>query len=262
MTVYKYPKISIISPSLNQGQFIEETILSVLSQNYPNLEYIIIDGVSTDNTLDILEKYSSQLKWISEEDTGQTNAINKGMKLATGEIVAYLNADDILLPNALENVAHSFDKYPNVKWLVGKCQIVDEKGNESRKLITSYKNLLLLIHGIPLLLIGDYISQPATFWKREINFLLGDFDESLDYVMDYEYWLRIYSKFPPLFVNNYLAAFRVHHDSKTTSTSAENIYIDEEDRVVAHYAKLKIWFLLHKGHRWITNAVYRFLSRN
>ena len=261
MVKYTYPKISIISPSLNQGQFIEETILSVLSQNYPNLEYIIVDGGSNDNTLEILRKYSNQIKWVSEKDSGQTNAINKGILMSTGDIVAYLNVDDLLLPNSLENVASTFNNHPDTKWLTGRCLIIDENSNESRKIITLYKNLLLYIHGISLLLITDYISQPATFWRKEIRHTLGDFDESLDYIMDYEYWLRIYSKYPPIFLKEYLAAFRVHPTSKTTTTSYKKTYIDEENRVVTRYTDSKLWIHLNKAHRWLTNTIYRFINR-
>lgn len=109
-----YPKITIITPSLNQGQFIEATILSILSQKYPNLEYIVMDGGSSDNTLDILRSYSDRVRWLSEKDKGQTNAINKGLRMASGEILAYLNADDLLLPGTLEKVAkkiHGRSKY-------------------------------------------------------------------------------------------------------------------------------------------------------
>src|SRR5512145_725803 len=96
-----YPKISLVTPSLNQGRFIEATIQSVLSQNYPNLEYLVMDGGSTDNTVEVLKRYSSQLKWVSAKDNGQTDAINKGMHAVSGDILAYLNADDLFLPGTL-----------------------------------------------------------------------------------------------------------------------------------------------------------------
>ncbi|MBT3322237.1 MAG: glycosyltransferase [Anaerolineae bacterium] len=254
------PKISIISPSLNQGSFIEETILSVLSQEYENLEYIVVDGLSTDKTLSILRKYSDNLTWISEKDNGQTNAINKGIRLATGEIIGYLNSDDILLPNALKSVAQAFRENPSAMWITGKSLIIDEEGKSIRKLITKYKNLYLKTHSFKSLLVADYISQPATFWKKEIISDVGYLDESLDYVMDYEYWLRIYQNFKPVFINQYLASFRIHHASKTTSGSYTKKYIDEERKIIVQYSISKFWLLLNKSHRFLTNFVYSILN--
>lgn len=254
------PKISIISPSLNQGNFIEETILSVLSQEYENLEYIIVDGLSTDETLSILEKYSDKVTWISEKDSGQTNAINKGIRTATGEIIGYLNSDDILLPNTLKVVAQAFQENPAVMWVTGKSLIIDEDGKNIRKLITIYKNLYLRMHNFKSLLLVDYISQPATFWKKEIVSEVGYLDESLEYVMDYEYWLRIYQKYRPVFVNEYLAGFRVHHASKTTGGSHTRKYIDEEKKIITQYSNSKIWLFLNKSHRFLTNSIYSILN--
>src|SRR5918996_5336836 len=132
----KYPRISIITPSFNQGNFIEETILSVLSQEYPDLEYLVMDGGSSDATLDVLKKYSGRITWFSEPDQGQTDAINKGLRRATGSVVGYLNADDLLLPGALNKVAQTFTADPQAWWVTGKCQIVDEENNEIRTPIT------------------------------------------------------------------------------------------------------------------------------
>jgi len=250
------PKISIITPSLNQGRFIEETILSVLSQGYENLEYIIVDGLSTDETLSILEKYSDKLRWISEKDTGQTNAINKGLAMAKGEIVGYLNADDILLPNALLNVADMFVKQPQVMWVIGQCNITDENGNEVRSFITLYKNLMLRFRSFPLLCITNFISQPATLWRRSIVDSLGFLDENLNYVMDYEFWLRIYAKYRPLFMESYLASFRVHPNSKTSAVGHKEEYIAEERAIIQRHTNSKTLLFFHKIHRSIMTFIY------
>lgn len=137
------PKISIITPSYNQANYIEDTILSVLSQDYPNLEYIIIDGGSDDGTLEILKKYDKKLKIISEKDSGQTNAINKGMKISTGDIISYLNSDDMYLPGTLKTVGCRFTNYHDVKWITGRCRIIDNRGIAIRSIITTWKNLWL-----------------------------------------------------------------------------------------------------------------------
>ena len=137
------PKISVITPTLNHAQFIEDTIRSVLSQNYPNLEYMVIDGASTDGTQDILKRYNDSIWWISEPDKGQVDAINKGFAKATGEVITYLNSDDMYLPDTLLTVGKAFLASPEVQIITGKCINVDIAGKTTRPLITSYKNILL-----------------------------------------------------------------------------------------------------------------------
>lgn len=256
-----HPKISIITPSLNQGEFIEETILSVLSQDYPCLEYLVMDGGSSDNTVNVLEKYSDQIKWVSEPDKGQTNAINKGLRLTDGSIVGYLNADDLLLPGSLRRVADAFTQYPGVMWTTGKCRIIDGNNNEIRKAITGYKNFLLRLGGFPLLVMTNYISQPSTFWRRDALDAVGLLDESLHFVMDYDYWLRLYSKYPPMFIPDDLAAFKIHPASKTTSTGHRDVYIAEEKRVIRRYTGSRWLLLLHDLHRLLMTGAYSVVNR-
>lgn len=260
-TPITYPKISLITPSLNQGKFIEETIRSVLAQGYPNLEYIVMDGGSTDNTLEVLERYSTRLKWISEQDDGQTHAINKGFRAASGDILAYLNTDDLLLPGTLLKVAHLFMEYPQVMWVTGQCRITDEDNREIRKLVTAYKNLLLRLRRPALLLMTDYISQPATFWRASLLSDMGFPDESLHYVMDYEYWLRLYAKYPPVFIPEYLAAFKIHPRSKTTSTAHKDIFVEEERAIIQRHTSSRALLLLHDIHRSLMTFVYSLINR-
>ena len=172
MAAKKLPKISIITPSLNQGDFIEKTIKSVLSQDYPNIEYIIIDGKSTDNTPDILKKYEKDIILISEKDKNQSNAINKGLKIASGEIIGYLNADDVYEPHALFRISNFFKENPKILWTTGKCSIIDDKGKEIRPFIKLWKHIwqkiaLSINKEFEILLVLNYISQPATFIKKE-----------------------------------------------------------------------------------------------
>jgi GT2 family glycosyltransferase len=256
-----YPRISIITPSFNQGDFIEEAILSVLSQEYPNLEYLIIDGGSTDSSLSVLQKYDTKLTWCSEPDQGQTDAINKGLRRATGSIVGYLNADDLLLPGALKKAAEAFMDNPQAWWVTGKCRIVDEENREIRRPITAYKNTLLRWNSFSFLLMTNYISQPATFWRREALEAAGYLDEGLRYVMDYEYWLRLYSRYPPIFVPEYLAAFKIHRTSKTTSTGHKDVYVAEEKTVIGRYARSRPQMALHNAHRLLMTFAYSLMNR-
>ena len=212
------PKISIITPSFNQGKFIERTIKSVVEQGYPSLEYIVVDGGSTDDTLDILRKYGRQLQWISEKDEGQADAINKGLRMATGDIVAFLNSDDTYEENTLRNVATFFTVNPSIMWLTGRCRIIDEYDREVRRGITWYKNLFLHRYSFNALLVTNFISQPATFLRSEVLEEFGLFDKNQHLAMDYDYWLKIGEKYDPLILDEYLAMFRVYRSSKTSST--------------------------------------------
>jgi glycosyltransferase involved in cell wall biosynthesis len=210
----KYLKISIITPSFNQSNFIKQTIDSILQQNYPNLEYIVMDGGSTDNTVEILKSYDHQIIWKSEKDRGQSEAINKGLKMATGEILAYINSDDLYIDNCLFKVNDFFLKNLNIKWAYGRCRIIDENNREIRKLITAYKNFWMNKYSYSKLLSLNFINQPSTFWRREIKEELGLFNEDEHLVMDYEYWLRIGRKYPAGFIRDYLADFRMYSHSK------------------------------------------------
>jgi len=238
----KWPKISIITPSFNQAEFIERTIKSVLSQDYPNLEYIVMDGGSTDGTVEILKKYSQKIIWRSEKDKGQGDAINKGLKLARGEILGYLNSDDVLAPGALKAVADFLVKNPKKMWVFGKCRIIDEKDKEMRKSITAYKNFWLERYHYSTLLVLNYISQPAVFWRREAYEKIGEFDTNEYWELDYDYWLRLGKRYQPGLINQYLANFRVHQKAKT---AIDLKHFLGEARVARKYTKNPLLIGLH-----------------
>jgi len=236
----KLLKISIITPSYNQAEFIERTIQSVLNQkgNF-ELEYIVIDGKSTDGTLSILKKYEKRLKWISEKDQGQTDAINKGLRMATGEIVAFLNSDDTYISGTLQKVANLFQQNSQTMWTYGKCKIINENDQEILHFITKIKNFLLKHYSYFKLLCINFISQPATFWRHEAIQKIGLLDTKQHYVMDYEYWLRLGEKFTPKVINSDLANFRRYTTSKSGSGYRRQFW--QEWLVAARYS-LKHWY--------------------
>lgn len=214
----KRPKISIITPSLNQAEFIEQTISSVLDQGYPNLEYIIIDGGSTDGTVDLIRKYESHLAyWVSEKDGGQSNAINKGLKRATGDIIAYINSDDYYLNGVFERVANAYRDHPAVDLWHGRCRIVDQYGAKVDERIGSIKRYDEILDLWDVWWKRRNFVQPEVFWTKRIYDKIGIFREDLHLVMDYEYWLRIFSAGGTAgFIDAEFAAFRLQPNQKST----------------------------------------------
>lgn len=206
------PRVSIVTPSFNQGPFLEETIRSVLLQGYPDLEYIIIDGGSTDDSVEIIRKYEKWVAcWVSEKDRGQTDAINKGFSRSTGEICAYLNSDDVYLPNALHNVARLFEKYPEAALLYGDCQLIDESSRVIDLWLAPHFNLLEFVFRC-------YIPQQATFWRKSTHSDVGDFKAEMHYAFDYEMWLRIAARYRLFHARLLLAQHRKAEGTKTVST--------------------------------------------
>ena len=206
----KYPKITVVTPSYNQKEFIERTILSIINQNYPNLEYIVCDGGSTDGTIDILKKYDKQIDWwISEKDKGQTDAINKGMKKATGDIVCWINSDDILLPGALYNVANFFQKHPECDFANGYTIEIDKEDK-----ILKFTHIIMSRFFFEK---GCYnISQQGMFWKRNLFDKIGYLNESFHAKMDVEWLIRVYESGANIqLLNKHLGAIRIYGETKT-----------------------------------------------
>lgn len=206
------PVITIITPSLNQGGFIKNTIDSVLTQDYPALDYQVRDGVSTDQTLQVLCSYGDRLRWFSEPDKGQANAINKGWQESQGEILAWLNSDDCLHPGALRKVGFFFRDNPDIDVLYGDCDLIDQSGNVLQLYPTQpfdFKNLVLLS--------VNYIPQPATFFRKRVLEHIGYLDESFNYVMDFDYWLRAGKAHRFVYIRERLASLRIHSQAKSIS---------------------------------------------
>ncbi len=256
----KYPRITVVTPSFNQAKYIKDTIDSVLSQNYPNLEYIVIDGGSTDSTVKILKSYRKKITWISEKDRGQTHAINKGLHRATGEIMAYLNSDDIYYPNALMQVASYYQK-THADWITGDCVVIDQQGKVSPGgwLVRSYKRLLMIFYSKTTLMLADsMLPQPSTFWSRRAWERVGDFNENYHYVMDYDYWLRMSQYYKPHDLNVVLSGFRAQPESKSQTSRAA--LMAEGDIALSANGATKLHLYLHRLHSWVVRQVYNFLT--
>jgi glycosyltransferase involved in cell wall biosynthesis len=251
------PRISVITPSYNQGMYIESTIQSVLGQGYPDLDYIVIDGGSTDSTLDVLRGYDGRLRWISERDRGQAHAINKGLRMTNGEIVAFLNSDDVYEDGALLRVGAFFAGHPQADWLAGRCRTVGPDLREIRRPVTWYKNFWLKRRSRRMLEILNFISQPATFWTRRVVDEVGEFDESLVYAMDYDYWLRASRRFPLFVIDDYLASFRVHPLSKAGSSASAQFVSDLD--IARRHSGSRVRIALHSAHNAVVVAIYRLL---
>ena len=208
-----YPKISIVTPSYNQGQYIEDTILSVLGQRYPNLEYLIYDAVSTDNSVTIIKKHENELTyWVSENDNGQSDAINKGFARATGEILMWLNSDDILMPNVLHFIAEQYIEKGDAIYF-GNC--IHFKENMNSGLYASGSNVAESFNTIPLELI-DTIIQPSSFWSKKVWLQNGILDNNFHFGFDWEWFLRAKNNSIPFYsINKPISLYRLHDEHKT-----------------------------------------------
>lgn len=222
--------ITIITPSYNLGHFIEQTIQSVLSQNYEPLEYIIMDGGSTDATLDILRKYEDHLTWYTEPDKGQADAINKGFRRAKGEVIGWLNADDILLPGALHTVAEYFESHPEAQFLYGNARAMNGDGVDS-----GLRTHVQACDFESLLGFGDFIVQPAAFWRAELWKDIGELEPKWRYALDYEYWIRVAQKYELHYIPQELATERIYSGAKTFSGGIERI--DELDEMPRRFGR-------------------------
>lgn len=202
------PRITIVTPCLNAAGTLERCLASVRAQGYPELEHIVVDGGSTDGTLELLQA-ADGVRFISEPDEGRPDGVNKGVRMATGDVIGFLNADDCYEPGALAVVGEAFSADPEVMWLTGYCRIVDGAGEEIRRPITRYKNFLLRHFSFPLYLTQNFVSDPATFVRRAALEAVGPLDNRYRISHDYDLWLRVARRWPPIVLERYLSNFRM-----------------------------------------------------
>ena len=251
-------RISVVTPSFNQADFIERTIRSVLAQRGDfELEYLVVDGGSTDGTLDVLRRYGGQLRWTSEPDRGQSDAINKGLRRATGEVLAWLNSDDTYEPGALATAAELL-RPGGPRWCFGDCKVIDEHDREIRRSVTRWKAHQARRYSYRRFLgAGNFISQPAVFFRRELLEEVGGLEDSYHLAMDYDLWLRFGRVAAPSYVPRTLAAFRWHGASKSGGGYTRMAW--EAFRAASRHARglERLALLQHLGHVAALSAVYR-----
>jgi glycosyltransferase involved in cell wall biosynthesis len=224
-------RISIVTPSFNQREYLAQTLQSVLGQQGSfDLEHLVVDGQSTDGSVELLRSNNDpRLKWSSGKDSGQSDAINRGLRQVSGDVVGWLNSDDLYTPHSLAVVSQAFDD-SSVNWVVGRCQIIDSVGNIIRPGITRYKDRLLDRYSYESLLRENCISQPAVFWRRTFGERVGLLDESLHHAMDYDLWLRMAKLDKPKILPQVTSQFRIHPASKSGRLNRERF---NEDLAVA-----------------------------
>jgi len=224
------PRISIVTPSYNQAKYIRQAMLSVLSQGYPNLEYMVVDGGSTDGSVEIIKEYQKSLSyWVSERDGGQADGINKGWRRATGEIIGYLNSDDLLEPGVLRKIADAYVAHPDTMLIYGDCRVINKSGETiGVKTVKDFtKETLLMCKSLP---------QPAVFITRKLFREIGGLDSSLQYGLDWAYFLKVFWLYPKKFLEyipDIIAVSREYGETK--SRKGLVLKADERRKVLEGY---------------------------
>jgi glycosyltransferase involved in cell wall biosynthesis len=250
MQINKHPLVSVITPSFNKGSYIEETIQSILNQSYHNVEYIVMDGGSTDETLSILKKYNDQIIWKSEPDSGQSDAINKGWKTAKGEILAYLNADDIYYPMTIETVVNYFNNHPEIKIVYGDGILT----NESGRIIGTHKAGPYCYN--ELLYGRNFILQPTVFFRSEVLTRIGYIDISLHLAMDLDYWIRAGYHYRFGYIQKpALAGAKIYAGTKTITLLSKTV--DELEYIIEKiYTQSDVGILTLPPKKEVLNYIY------
>lgn len=255
------PLVSIITPSFNQAQFLEETIRSVLAQDYPNVEYIIVDGGSTDGSLEIIQRYADRLAWwVSEADRGQTDALNKGFALARGEVFAWLNSDDTYQPGAIRQAVACLEAHPQAALVYGDADLIDEQSRVLGPFPARQTDLKHMLRG------SVHIPQQASFFRGSLWSEVGPLDPSFYFAMDYDLWLRLARYGILVYTPQRWANFRLHGGAKTT-LSDDRCYpemVRAARRVTGHrpIALMLRWYARRLLYAWLPQRLRLWLRRS
>lgn len=251
------PSITVVTPCLNAADTIAECIESVRSQDHPAVDHVVVDGGSTDGTLDLLQA-ASGIRWVSEPDGGRPEAANKGARMSAGEIVAWLNADDRYEPGALRTVGEAFAAHPGAVWATGYCRIIDADGLEVRRPVTRYKNFLLRHWSLPLYLTQNFVSDPATFVRRSALERAGPISSRWRWSHDYDLWLRVAALGPPIVIERELACFRMA-DGSLSMTGFEGQFREHEEVARIHGEGHRVAVAVNAAISRVIVAVYRLM---
>jgi glycosyltransferase involved in cell wall biosynthesis len=255
------PLLSIVIPSYNKVKYIEKTLKSIVDQSYTNYEVIVQDGGSTDGTVEVIKKYAKKypkhISFVSKKDSGQLDAINKGLKKSKGDMVAFINADDVYTKGTFESVAGHFGENPNAFWFIGKAIVVDEKDREIAKFVTWYKNVLLFNFKYSLLLTTNFIMQPSVFLTKRAIKKYGLFTGIKLFVMEYDMWLKIGKHNMPVVINKVLSKFRLEKDTKTSVNSIR--LLAEDEKIVKKYTKNGLIIFLHSLNNFARKVILYFV---
>lgn len=245
------PKISIVIPSYNKSRYLGKTLKSIVSQNYQNFEIIIKDGGSTDGSIEIIKKYAAKFPdkifWSSQKDSGQTDAINKGFKQARGEIIGYINADDVYQTGALLAVGNAYARNPQSGWVAGLGDIIDDKDQVIFPLVSLYKNFLIRLNNYSFLLTVNYLTQPSVFISKKAYQEFGPFiDYDKGFVMEYDLWLKLGKIEMPLIINKCLSSFRLIKTN--ASILSQKDLLSEDYKAARQNTKNMLILSIHKFH--------------
>ena len=260
------PSFTIVTPCLNGAATLREALDSVRDQAYPaEIEHVVVDGGSTDGTLEILEEQQqaageARLRYLSEPDRGLSDAVNKGIRMARGDVIGWLNADDVYQPGALARVGKAFAERPEALWATGPCLIVGADGEEIRGAVTRYKNLFLRRYSYRLHLVQNFVSCPSTFVRRDAFDRIGMLDERFKYSMDYDLWLRLGRLQPPVLLHEPLAAFRMAEGS-LSMTGFERQFAEHAQNAREHGQGHPLAVGLNRLTSRLIVAIYRAMRR-